>query len=335
MKSIFQELSHADIEKIKSRAVKRKYRAGESVFSEGDAAEYFYLIDSGLISIFIDKFNSRKEIQTLGIGEFFGEMAVFYNGKRTASASAKEDAELLGIAKQAFLDMIQTDQDIARKIYGILSIRNEELVLKEKLIDATGLAERNLHIGIKGDPSLRESALTRDRHESVVDSVLPELIVCLEDLLLNRSAYRVFIGFNSGEIRISSILDPFTEEFHSAQKLLDGAYLERHFPLIRFEDKIETVRRLYKAIHQDVFFGLLPGHLQNVFGQYYENWQPVSPHDISRTIRHLPLLRGIPNYYVRNTTISLIQDAIHMQFNCDGAYIVSADDYERFLEENL
>ena len=30
------------------------------------------------------------------------------------------------------------------------------------------------------------------------------------------------------------------------------------------------------------------------------------------------------------------QDAIiHMQFNCDGTHIVSAENYDRFLEENL
>ncbi len=277
MASIFQELSGAEIEKIKSLAVKKYYPAGESIFSEGDTAEYIYLIDSGLISIFIDKFNSRKEIQTLGEGAFFGEMAVFYNGKRTASASALADVELLGIAKRAFLELMQADQALAKKIYGILAIRNEELILKEKLLDATGLAEKNLHIGIKGDPSLRESALTRERHESVVDLILPELIVCLEDLLLNRSVYRIYIGFNSGEMRISSILDPFTEEFHSAQKLLDRVYVERHFPLIRFEDKIASVRRRYKASHEDVLCARLPSHRQNGVGQYYDNWQPLLP----------------------------------------------------------
>jgi hypothetical protein len=49
----------------------------------------------------------------------------------------------------------------------------------------------------------------------------------------------------------------------------------------------------------------------------------------------LPVLRRIQNFYLRNVTISIIRDAIHMQFNCDGTHIVSADDYTRFLEENL
>jgi hypothetical protein len=34
-------------------------------------------------------------------------------------------------------------------------------------------------------------------------------------------------------------------------------------------------------------------------------------------------------------TISAVRAAIHMQFNCDGTHIVSADDYQRFIEDNL
>jgi hypothetical protein len=262
-------------------------------------------------------------------------MAVFFNGKRTASAATREDATLLGIAKQAFLELMESEREIAEKIQRLLSRRNEELILKEKLIDATGLSGKHLHIGIKGDPSLRESALTRERYESEVDRIMPELVPCLEDLLLNRCVYQIFIGFNSGEIRVSTILDPFSEEFHPARRLLDDAYVDRHFPVIGYEDKAEVIKGLYRSLRQHPFFSGLPGHLQTVFGNYYAGWQPLSPQDIARTISRLPLLRGIPNYYVRNATISLIKDAIHMQFNCDGAHIVSAEDYQRFLEENL
>jgi len=38
---------------------------------------------------------------------------------------------------------------------------------------------------------------------------------------------------------------------------------------------------------------------------------------------------------VRNLSINIVKDAIHMQFNCDGTHIVSTIGYERFLEENV
>lgn len=335
MKSFFQELGSDDLDKIKALAVKKISKAGSRIFSEGDEGDYIYFIDSGSVSIFIEKFNSQEEIQTLGPGEFFGEMAVFFNNTRTACAAAKEDTTFLSITKQEFLNLMQTERTIADKINKMLAQRNEELVLKEKLIDVTGLDVKHLHIGIKGDPSLRESALTRERHESEVDKILPKLVPHLEDLLVNRCAYQIYIGFNNGEIRISSILDPFSEEFHPAKRLLDQAYIDRHFPVIGFEEKVEIIRHLYQSLHQEQFFKQIPEHLQNVFSKFYKEWQPVPAKDIVRTLSSLPTLRSIPNYYVRNATISIIKDAIHMQFNCDGAHIVSSEDYERFLEENL
>jgi len=76
-------------------------------------------------------------------------------------------------------------------------------------------------------------------------------------------------------------------------------------------------------------------NLNKGFTRYFETWQPVSQEEIARTISRLPQLREIPNFYVRNITISIVKDAIHMQFNCDGSHIVSVRGYEHFLEENL
>lgn len=335
MSATFSEFGGSDLERIGSRGVRKTYHRGEPIFSQGDAGDYVYFIESGQVSIFIDKFNSREEIHTLGPGQCFGEMALFNRDRRTASATAKEDTTCMSIAKREFMDLMKTERAIADKIIRGLAMRNEELTLREKLINATGLCSEHLHISIKGDPSLRESALTRERYQSVVDAILPQLVEVFKSLLIERSAYRLFIGFNSGEVRVSSVLDPFGEEFHPAQRLLDEAYLDRHFPLMDFERKVELIKRLYQSLNCESFLGALPEHLQHMFKRYYDNWHPVSPISIEATVSHLPLLRSIPNYYVRNVTVDIIKDAIHMQFNCDGAHIVSSEDYERFLTENL
>ncbi|OHC63587.1 MAG: hypothetical protein A2045_11665 [Rhodocyclales bacterium GWA2_65_20] len=305
------------------------------IFSGGDTADAIYFIEEGLVSIFVAEFNTKQEIQAIGPGEFFGEMAVFNKDRRTASAAAKKDTRLRSIAKDEFLDFLLTERHIAEKVHALLTQRNEELVLKEKLIDSTGLDAKHLHIGIKGDPSLRETALFRERYESSVDKALPQLVAVFQDLLINRCAYRINIGFNNGEIRISTILDPFNDEFHPANRLIDETYIERHFPRIEYERKAEVIRRVFGALRAGDFFGELPEHLGNIFGRHYETWQPISKEEVTKTIAKFPDLRNIQNYYVRNATISIIKDAIHMQFNCDGAHIVSASDYQRFLQENL
>lgn len=335
MSSILSELTSDELKKIRSFGNAQTFMPQQQLFTEGDASDSIYFIESGKVSIYIDKFNSKEELQVLGAGACFGEMAVFNNDTRTASAITLDETVLNVISKDSFLKLMSAEQGISDKINALLKIRNEELVLTEKLIDFTNMKDRNMHIGIKGDPSLRESAMTRERYVSVVDKILPQLVPKLEDMLLNRCVYKIYIGFNNGEVRVSTMLDPFSDEFHSAIRLVDDVYIERHFPKMDYEVKTGKVRKIYKMIHDDSYFSELPVHLNKGFTRYFDKWEPLSRDQITRCVSRLNQLRDIPDYYVRNITISVIKDAIHMQFNCDGAHIVSTYGFENFMEENL
>ncbi len=332
---IFRGLTAGDFDKIKSLALRKEFKEGQRIFSEGEAADYIYFIESGRISIFVQKFTVQEEIGLLGPGEYFGEMAFFYKDKRTASASALTDTTLLRVDKNVFLELVRSDGAIASRIKDIIARRNEELLLRESLVDITGIKGKHFHLSIKGDPSLRETTFTRERYESVVDQVLPLLEPRLIDLLLNRCIYQIYVGFNNGEVRTSSVFDPFNEEIHQANKLVDEAYIDRHFAEVTYEEKASMLRRLYEAVADDPVFRGLQDHFKKIFSGYFKNWHPVTPTEIAKTISQLASLRSIPNYYLRNFTISTARDTIRMQFNCDGTHIVSAEDYQRFIEENL
>ncbi len=329
------ELSPNDFEQIRPYSVVQEYQTGDCIFSEGDDATYVYFIQSGKVSIFFQKFTATDEIHTLGPGEYFGEMGLILGEKRNASAHALEQTTLLSVGKLEFNDLLQTNSNICEQINKLVADRNEELIMRETLISSAGIDANHLHVSIKGDPSLRETALFRERYESVVDKNLPELLPCLEDLLLNRCVYQVFIGFNSGEIRTTSLLNPFCDEIHQIRKLLDESYRHRHFPAVEYVQKAEIIKQLYQNVKSSSLFEGLPGYLHKIWGTYYDEWKPVPPDEISKTIYNLPNLRSIENYYLRNITIGIVRDAIHMQFNCDGTHIVSTSDYQRFLEENL
>lgn len=333
MSSVFIGLHDSEIEKIRRLGTREAVAADAQLFQEGDEADYLYFIDDGQVSLYIEKFNTKIEIQKAVSGDWFGEMAVYSGGRRTASAIAVEDTSFLKVSKTDFHGMLGGEPEIERKIREIIDRRNEKLVLEEKMVCLAGA--RDMHIGIKGDPSLRESAMERPRYESVVDRFLPELVERFEDMLLNRTVHRIQIGFNNGEIRVSTLLDPFAEEFHPALRLLDTSYIERHFPRVDYQRKTKIIRTLYQTISEADLFAELPQHLLHGFMEYFDKWAPVPAESIAKTIRQLPILRIIPNFYVRSCTINILKDAIHMQFNCDGTHIVSASGYERFLEENI
>jgi len=333
--SVFPDLTEDELDLIKSCAILKNFKQDDVIFQEGDDADFIYFVESGEVGISVQKFTTQEEVSTLGPGAYFGEMAVFAKNRRNATARAKTDTELSTVDKSDFLKLMESNPVLADRINQVLAARNEELILKESLVDTIGLKGKNLHVSIKGDPSLRESTFTRERYESPVDKILPQLSPVLESLMIERSVYQIFIAFNSGEIRTLGVFDPFFEEIHQASKLLDESYVDRHFARIGYEDKTQLIRRQYQAIRADANFEKQPLHLRNILSKYYESWQPISKEEISSTLSQLAKLRSIPDFYLRNFTISMTRDAIRMQFNCDGTHIVSAEDYVRFLKENI
>ena len=335
METMFQELTDAELGQIKALGTRKDVNKDEVIFSAGDTADYVYFIEAGRVSVFIKKFSNLEEISVLGPGDYFGEMALFSKDKRTASVKSLDDSVLLAIDKKAFLDYIREDREIGDKLNGIFVRRSEELALKENLVDATGVDSKHLKVAIKGDPSLRESAFSRERYESEADKVLPELAAGLEELLVNRSVYQAVVHFNSSEVHVVTVFDPFSEEIHPAEKIADEAYVARHFPQMSFEDKTAMIRRIYSNIAGDCCFQQLSEINRENLNRQYERWSAVTPDEIHNTVSKLPLLRTIPNFYLRNFQISATRDAIRMQFNCDGTHIVSAADYQDFLRDNL
>lgn len=211
----------------------------------------------------------------------------------------------------------------------------EEIVLKESIVSAAGLSSDQIQIGIKGDPSLRESAPLRERYDSPVDAVFDQLEPNLEELLLNRGVYQLFVGFNSGEIRTSSVFDPLRVEIHDATKLADPDYVDRQFPKIDYEDKIALMRDLYATLRASKQYKSMPAYWQNILNRRSANWKPLEKENIPGILSTVRVLREIQEYYLRNITISIVQGIVRMQFNCDGTQIIDAHNFRNFLEENL
>jgi len=211
----------------------------------------------------------------------------------------------------------------------------EELVLKESIVSAAGLSSDQVLIGIKGDPSLRESATLRKRYDSPVDSIFDSLEPRLEDLFLNHGLYRIFIGFNSGEIRTNSVFDPLRQEIHDANKLTDQSYIERQFPLINYDDKISLMRELYATLRNSKYYKQMPVYWQNILNKRSDAWKPLEPDNIQGILSTVKTLREVQEYYLRNITICIVQGIVRMQFNCDGTQIIDAHNFRKFLEENV
>ncbi|MCW8983234.1 MAG: hypothetical protein OQK13_04240, partial [Gammaproteobacteria bacterium] len=209
------------------------------------------------------------------------------------------------------------------------------LVLEESIISSTGINSESLQVGIKGDPSLRETALYREKYLTILDERVEEIMPVLMDLLLNRGIYRLFIGYNSASVRTSSIFDPMREEIHNVEKLLDKEYVNRHFPKIEYEEKAQAMRELYRFLRNSETFKKIPHYWQNISEKRGSSWSPMPQEEVQQIISTLQQLRDQQGYYLRNVTICIVQSVVRLEFNCDGTQVVKGGNYKQFLELNL
>lgn len=211
----------------------------------------------------------------------------------------------------------------------------EELVLKESLVSVVGINSGNLQVGIRGDPSMRETTGDRKRYHSSVDEHLADLVRNFEEVMINRSAYQIFIGFNNGEIRVNSVFDPMRQEVHEADKMADLDYVQRQFPAISYDDKIKLIRDTYVGLRAHPYYQRIPEYWKNIMFRRSQEWKPMQPEEIKTVLSTMKALREMPTYYLRNVTINIVQSIVRIQFNCDGTQIVSAENYQKFLLENI
>lgn len=77
----------------------KRYADGDAIFSQGDGGNELYIVRSGKVRIARTMGGQENVLAHLKPGEFFGEMALFTDQPRWASARAVGDTEIQVVAK--------------------------------------------------------------------------------------------------------------------------------------------------------------------------------------------------------------------------------------------
>lgn len=203
----------------------------------------------------------------------------------------------------------------------------------DAIVGAFGLPPGKNFIGIKGDPSLRETVPLRPRQESRIDRRAEEVLETCAWLLRKTGCYSVYIGFNSNEVRTESVFNPFNYEIHDAEALLDREYLERHFVRLPYRMKMTAIQKARRLVHNGQFRRHLPERWRMLLDQKRREWQPVDKKLIPGIMQAFNKLRQIDGFYLRHAALSLSQNIVRASFNCDGTYVVAPEHFRRFVEE--
>jgi CRP-like cAMP-binding protein len=134
-----------------------KFRAGETIISEGEDGNTAFLIVSGSVDVSVGKEANAQTIATLNAGEVFGELCLIEPGPRSATVKAVTHVECVPMACDDFIPLMQNEPQRAilymkslvrrlREIHNLLSVAPAEVLgrrIQQSLqVVLAGLEER-------------------------------------------------------------------------------------------------------------------------------------------------------------------------------------------------
>lgn len=121
---LFRGLNTKQIRILAESATHRTFDAGEEIVTQGDRGIGLYVILSGgAEAVHTTADGEKVVVNTFGLTDFFGELAMLSDEPRTASVTATEPTECLVLTRWEFVGKLKTDGEMAVVILQELAKR--------------------------------------------------------------------------------------------------------------------------------------------------------------------------------------------------------------------
>ena len=113
---LFKDVSEENLKLLAPKIKFETFEVNDFIFKEGNIGNSFYILKEGKVEIFTgtDDNQTKNILANLGPGEFFGEIALFREIKRTASVKALKKSISLSIAKEDFKSVFSEKKALER-----------------------------------------------------------------------------------------------------------------------------------------------------------------------------------------------------------------------------
>lgn len=100
---------------------------GLPLLMQGEAADALYIVRDGFVQVVREQPDGSKRVLAyLRSGDFFGEMALFDNGPRSASVLTAGKCELIKVAREDFLELCQRFPQVETQARAVIASRREQ-----------------------------------------------------------------------------------------------------------------------------------------------------------------------------------------------------------------
>jgi CRP-like cAMP-binding protein len=139
---LFGQLAAVELQRVVEVTRERTYPKNSVILFEDDPGDALYVVAQGQVKVVLIGEDGREVIlSVLGLGEFFGEMALIDDEPRSAHVIAMEDSTLLVLRREDFQGILKQSPGIALALLRELSRRLrrvDEKVGSLVLLDVNG-----------------------------------------------------------------------------------------------------------------------------------------------------------------------------------------------------
>ncbi|MEL0306446.1 MAG: cyclic nucleotide-binding domain-containing protein, partial [Halieaceae bacterium] len=105
---IFHGLSDEELKALAASSTTRAFPKNTVVIHENDPADSLFVIESGKVKVYCSDKNGKEFIMnTLGPGDYFGELALLDDSTRSASVRTVEKSEFRIVMKEDFSGVLE------------------------------------------------------------------------------------------------------------------------------------------------------------------------------------------------------------------------------------
>jgi signal-transduction protein with cAMP-binding, CBS, and nucleotidyltransferase domain len=124
---IFEGLSVSQLAAVAAVAEEIDFPPDRIVIREGEPGDTLYLVLEGEVVVTKKQGDDQVELDRIGAGDYFGEMALFEEIPRTASIRTLRPCRMLTLRKHAFTEMVREYPQIPLEICKVLGKRLRRL----------------------------------------------------------------------------------------------------------------------------------------------------------------------------------------------------------------
>ena len=201
----------AFLARIEKGKTAREYRKKEVVFSQGDAADAVFYVQSGKVQLTVVSTRGKEAvIGVLERGSFFGEGCLAAQPLRMSTASATQPSSIIRVGKGTMVRLLHREPDFAELFTAYLLSRNVRI--EEDLVDQLfNSSEKRLARALL----LLAHFGKESRPESVIPKVSQETLAAMVGTTRSRVSYFMnrfrkmgFIHYNGfkGGLQVNSAL---------------------------------------------------------------------------------------------------------------------------------